>query len=153
MVSVPLGGDNAGVSFRRIMVPFDGSEGAKRALEVGVDLARSFDAELLVLAVEAHLPRFAATVGEVQEEQLLAETETTVSLGEAAEYGRQRGTQIQTEVRAGNAPHAIVQVAKERDVDLIVIGHRGHSGLWGHFLGATADRVSEHAPCSVLIAR
>ena len=134
------------------MVPYDGSPGAKRALEVGVDLARSTDAELLVLAIEAHLPRFPATVGEVQEEQLLEESEALVNLGEAEEYARRRGKKIRTEVRAGSAPHAIVATAKAHDVDLIVIGQSGHSGLWGHLLG-TADRVSEQAPCSVLIAR
>jgi nucleotide-binding universal stress UspA family protein len=145
-------GDNRAVSFKRVMVPYDGSPGARRALEVGVDLARSTDAELLVLAIEAHLPHFAATVGEVQEEQLLEESEALVSLSEAEEYARRRGTAIRTEVRAGRAPHTIVATAKEHDVDLIVIGQSGHSGLLSHLLG-TADRVSEQAPCSVLIAR
>jgi nucleotide-binding universal stress UspA family protein len=141
------------MTFNRVMVAYDGSLGAKRALEVGVDLARSFDIELFVLAVEAHLPRFAATVGEVQEEQRYEENEAAVSLGEAEEYGRRRGTKIRTEARVGSAPHTIALTAKEQDVDLIVLGHSGHSGLWGHLLGTTADRVSEYAACSVLIAR
>jgi nucleotide-binding universal stress UspA family protein len=92
-------------------------------------------------------------VGEVQDEQLLEETEALVSLGQAEEYARRRGMEIRTAVRAGNAPHGIVQIAREQSVDLIVIGHNERSGPWGHVPGTTADRVSQYAPCSVLIAR
>lgn len=141
------------MTFKRIMVPYDGSAGAKRALEVAVDLARLTDAELLALAVEAHLPHYAATVGEVQEEQRLEETEARANLGEAVDYARRRGIELRTEIRAGNVAHTIVQAARELNVDLIVIGHSGRSGLWGHLLGTTADRVSEQATCSVLITR
>jgi nucleotide-binding universal stress UspA family protein len=46
-----------------------------------------------------------------------------------------------------------VKYAKDKKCDLIVLGHSGHSRLWGHLLGHTADRVSEYASCSVLIVR
>jgi len=139
--------------FKRVLVPYDGSDGAKRALEVAVDIALPTGAELLGVAVEAHLPHYAATVGEVEEERRLEESACEALLREAAAYVRRRGLQMRTEVRGGNAAHAIVQAAGDNDVDLVVIGHSGHSGLWGHLLGGTADRVSEHAHCSVLIAR
>jgi len=54
---------------------------------------------------------------------------------------------------AGATSVEIVQAAQERHVDLIVIGHSGHSGVWGMFLGTTAEKVSRHASCSVLIVR
>jgi nucleotide-binding universal stress UspA family protein len=46
-----------------------------------------------------------------------------------------------------------VSFAKEGNYDLIVIGHSDHSELWGRLLGDTADRVSDHAHCSVLIVK
>ncbi len=135
------------------MLAYDGSPGARKALETAVDLAGSLGSDLLAVTVEAHLPRYAATVGEVEEERAAEESQATTSLAEATGYARGHGIVLETEVRAGNAAHAIVQAAKEHGVDLIVLGASGRSGLWGHFLGGTADRVSEHAPCAVLIAR
>jgi nucleotide-binding universal stress UspA family protein len=141
------------VGFDRILVPYDGSRGSKRALEVALDLALAEGAEVLGVAVAAHLPRFGATVGEVDEERRVEEAQARTHLEEAAAYAAARGVALRTEIRAGNAAHAILQAAEDHDVDLIVLGHSGVSGLWGHFVGTTADRVSEHARCSVLIAR
>ena len=53
----------------------------------------------------------------------------------------------------GHPAQTLLTVAKEEAVHLIVVGSRGHSGLWDRMLGHTADRISEAAPCSVLIAR
>ena len=61
--------------------------------------------------------------------------------------------ELQTQVRAGHPAQQIVEVAGEHQVDLIVIGHSGHSGVWGRFLGSTAEKVSRHAACSVLLVR
>jgi nucleotide-binding universal stress UspA family protein len=55
--------------FRKILVANDGSENAFRALEVAVDLARRYGAELHQLSVEEHLPHYAASLGEVLEAQ------------------------------------------------------------------------------------
>ena len=55
--------------FTRILVGLDGSEAAQRALERALDLAALYGAELLVVSVEEKLPAYAATVGEVQEEE------------------------------------------------------------------------------------
>jgi nucleotide-binding universal stress UspA family protein len=68
--------------------------------------------------------------------------------------GRARsGVLVETEVLLGHPAQQIVQAAQEHHVDLIVVGHSGHSGVWGMFLGTTAEKVSRHAPCSVLIVR
>jgi nucleotide-binding universal stress UspA family protein len=58
-----------------------------------------------------------------------------------------------TQVRAGHPAQRIVEVSREQRIDLIVIGHSGHSGVWGRFLGSTAEKVSRHATCSVLLVR
>src|SRR5262249_60211206 len=57
------------------------------------------------------------------------------------------------EIRPGHAAQALPHYAMEVGAELLVIGHSGHSGIWGRLLGTTADKVVEHAPCSVLVVR
>jgi len=56
-------------------------------------------------------------------------------------------------VRPGHPAKAIVEVAKEGKFDLSLMGHSGLSEVWTRLLGTTAEKVSRHAPCSVLIVR
>lgn len=62
-------------------------------------------------------------------------------------YDGSEGSHQALEIRAGHPAQTIVHWAKEKDADLIVIGHCGHSGMWGLFLGGTAEKVSRHASC------
>ena len=62
------------------------------------------------------------------------------------------GVPVEVELRPGHAAEVIVRVAREREADLIVLGHKGHF-LRDHLLGSTADRVAEHAECPVMIVR
>jgi len=57
------------------------------------------------------------------------------------------------ETRAGHPAQEIVRAAEQHRADLIVVGHSRHSSVWGRFLGSTAEKISRHAPCSVLIVR
>jgi nucleotide-binding universal stress UspA family protein len=60
---------------------------------------------------------------------------------------------MRTEIRAGHPAQEIARAARDHDADLVVVGHTGHSGEWARFLGTTAEKVSRHAACSVLIVR
>jgi nucleotide-binding universal stress UspA family protein len=53
----------------------------------------------------------------------------------------------------GHAADAIVRYAENEGVNLVVIGQHGHSRIARFFLGSTSDRVSEHAPCTVMIVK
>lgn len=141
------------MAFSRVLVAFDGSGGARKALESAIDVARTDGAELTVLAVESHLPHYGATVGEVEEERRLEESECADLLREASARAATRDVKVKGEIRAGHAAKAILEAAKDHDADLVVIGHAGHSGVWEMLLGATAERVSRHASCSVLLVR
>ncbi len=61
--------------------------------------------------------------------------------------------QIETFARQGDAADAIIDVAEEQRSDLIVVGNRGMTGAKRFLLGSVPNRVSHHAPCSVLIVR
>jgi nucleotide-binding universal stress UspA family protein len=139
--------------FRKILLAYDGSEGANRALAVGIDLAKIHGAELWTLAVQEKLPRFSGTIDEVQEEKQFADEQYGKLLEAAKVKAKEAGIELKTLMRAGHPAQTVVAVAKEGKFDLVLVGHTGLSGVWAAFLGTTAEKVSRHAPCSVLIVR
>jgi nucleotide-binding universal stress UspA family protein len=139
--------------YKKILVAYDGSEGANKALEAGINLAKIHGAELVALSVQEGLPRFASTIDEVQEEKAYANQHYGKLLEKARARAQEAGVELKTIMRPGHPAKTIVQVAKEGKFDLVLVGHTGLSEVWAAFLGTTAEKVSRHAPCSVLIVR
>jgi nucleotide-binding universal stress UspA family protein len=136
------------------LVAFDGSAGSARALEAAAVMAREYGlAALHALAVAEPGPRFAATVGEVDEDREAAEAHYRELLEQARRVATEHGVELEGKVVHGHTAQRIVEEARAGGYDLLVLGHSGHSGVWGQFLGTTTDKVSRHAPCSVLIVR
>ena len=71
----------------------------------------------------------------------------------AAAIARERGVEVDLSPRQGDPADAILDVAEERDADLIVVGNKGMTGAKRFLLGSVPNKVSHHAPCSVLIIR
>jgi nucleotide-binding universal stress UspA family protein len=139
--------------FRRVLVAYDGSQGATRALHAAVRLAVEQDAELIVLAVAGHLPHYGATVSEFEVAYEIEAQTCRRLLKEAVAYAHEHGATVRTEIRPGQAAQQLVRAAIEHDADLIVLGHSGRPGVGGLMLGFTAERVSRSAPCPVLLVR
>jgi nucleotide-binding universal stress UspA family protein len=72
-----------------------------------------------------------------------------------AERQARRGgvTEVETVARQGDAADAILDVAEEQRSDLIVVGNKGMTGAKRFLLGSVPNKISHHAPCSVLIVR
>ncbi len=138
--------------FRKILVAYDGSDGAKRALTVGISLAQSYGAALWALAVQESLPRFSATVDEMKEEKMFADEHFGKLLQTAKAQTQEAGIELQTIVRPGYPSKTIIDVVNEGNFDLVLIGASGLSGVW-RFLGTTAEKVIRHASCSVVVVR
>jgi nucleotide-binding universal stress UspA family protein len=139
--------------YKNILIAYDASVGSKKALLAAIDLAKSLGAQLKAIWIKSKLPHYPETVSEVQEEQAAADAFLEGLEKDIATYSRDHGITIDLFSIAGNPSNIIVSYAKEHSIDLIVLGNEGHSRLWGSSLGHTADRVSEHAHCSVLIVR
>lgn len=138
--------------FERILVAIDGSECSDRAFAKALELAALAGAGITALAVEGPLPAYAATVGEVEEVKREKDA-FFETLGRSARLrAEQSGIHIDVDIRPGHAADVISRVAEEGGYDLVVLGHRGHF-VRDRLLGSTADRVSEHAPCPVMIVR
>jgi nucleotide-binding universal stress UspA family protein len=144
--------------FRKLLMPVDGSEGARRAVRVAGELAEKFDAAITLLHVVEIRPGLMAG-GEVagmvgaealveqgyeQAKQILADARADLALP---------AERVTEEVLSGHPAETICRTAKQGDYDLIVVGSRGLSQVAAFFLGSVSDRVSHHAPCSVLIVR
>ncbi|MDQ7844124.1 MAG: universal stress protein [Armatimonadota bacterium] len=134
----------------RILIAHDGSAQARRAVEVGVDLAARYGATVTVLTA-LHVPAFPATMGEVQEATQEQRRVVERFQREAVEYARLHGIDPRLEIVVGHPAEAIVEYARAHGMDLIVMGHRGMSNLQRFFVGSVADRVVDHAPCMVLV--
>ena len=139
--------------FRHLVVALDGSESSWRALDVALDLAARAGAAVDVVSVEEELPRYVATREESASERSEADSYYSEMHEEARRRAARHGVSIHTGILRGHEVQALIDYVCSDGYDLLVVGHRGHSGVWGAFMGSTADKLVGHAPCSVLVTR
>ena len=145
------------IDLRRILVPTDFSESSGNALTYAVAFAEKFGAEIRLLHVVQDLALFipeAVLVGPAPAppvEQFAAAARA--ALEHAISDLRRPGLTVHPEVVEGTPYEEIVRFAREREVDLIVIGSHGRSGLAHILLGGVTDKVVRRAPCPVLTVR
>ena len=139
--------------FKRILVAYDGSKSGKAALECAIAMAKASNAPITALWIREPLPRYTDLPGEAEEAAEAADEYFEARCREVAASAAQHEIDVACKTLLGHPAKAMVQFANEGNYDLIVIGHSDHSGLWGRLLGDTADRISDHAHCSVLIVK
>jgi nucleotide-binding universal stress UspA family protein len=123
-----------------VLAAYNGSPASDRAVQAAVDFARG-GAQVIGVTVRA-------PTGDTDTEAPPTKLVETI----AAHTGA-FGMRLSTELRTGHPAQEILAAARSHQADLIVLGHSGRSGTWGRFLGTTAEKVSRHAECSVLIIR
>ena len=144
--------------FSRIVVGTDGSETAKHAVHEATELAKKTGASLDIVSAYDPVP-----ASRLREERLEApaDIEHTLSpsedvdatLAEAAQQVEAAGVPVRTFKRQGEPADVILDVAEEENADLIVVGNKGMTGAKRFLLGSVPNKVSHHAPSSVLIVR
>ena len=144
--------------FRTIVVGTDGSDTATEAVRHAVALARSVGAKVeLVSAYEPVSPqRLREEVAQVPADlqwRVNPRAHVDATLGDAAEVAAEAGVEVETYPRQGDPADAILDVAEETGADLVVVGNKGMTGARRFLLGSVPNKVSHHAPCSVLIIR
>jgi nucleotide-binding universal stress UspA family protein len=145
--------------FRSIVVGTDGSATAREAVTQAVALARAFDATLHVVcayeppAVQMLRGEPRGTEATLDDWALNARADAEATLAEAQELAAGGGVPVQRYARQGDAADAILDVAEERSADLVIVGNKGFTGAKRFLLGSVPNKVSHHAPCSVLIIR
>jgi nucleotide-binding universal stress UspA family protein len=133
----------------KILVAYDGSDGAKRALEAVGEL-RPAGGAVTVLGVAEGVPLFgyAGTLPSPEEEE-----ECRRRLDEAGKALAAQGIVPALVTRRGDPATAILDEAQKEEADLIVIGTRGLSTAERWLVGSVSTKVFHHARCSVLVAR
>jgi nucleotide-binding universal stress UspA family protein len=144
--------------FSRIVVGTDGSDTAAEAVRQAVDLAKLSGAQLSIVSAYEPVPK-----RQVEQEQQEAPADVAYEFGPrenvnlvldaAAAAARKEGVEVQTHPAEADPADAILDVAEETKADLIVVGNKGMTGARRFLLGSVPNKVSHHAPCSVIIVR
>ena len=117
--------------YKRILIATDGSKTASQAVAIGADVAKNVGAEALLVFV-----------GEPGKgEKVLSDAAQAVG-------GKAKTISVQ-----GDPADKILETAENENVDLIVVGNKGMTGAKRFLLGSVPNKVSHHAPCSVMIIR
>ncbi len=145
------------VSIKSVLCPIDFSDSSEHALTYAIALAQSYDATLKLLHVvqpplmsvpgDPMVPEFSS---EVMEDIAAASRRR---LDEIATKTREQVANVETEIATGSPFVEIITVAKDQDVDLIVIGTHGRTGLAHVMIGSVAEKVVRKAPCPVLTVK
>jgi nucleotide-binding universal stress UspA family protein len=143
---------------RSILLPTDFSQCAESALPYAADLARQMKARLVCLhVVETVMPPvgYAAVAEPLPAMDIGGQLEESATrelpkLGAREECA---GLEVEEVVARGDAAGEIVRVARERNIDLIVISSHGRTGFRRMIFGSTAESVVRHAHCPVLVVK
>ena len=146
--------------FKKLLVALDGSDHARKALDLAGDLAVKYDAELLVLHavtnwnVSKELQRYAEVEHLKVSPQHLYQVVGEKLVREAELHLQSRGLKRVTPiVEDGDPATTIVATAKARGVDLIVMGSRGLSDVKGLLMGSVSHKVAHLAPCTCITVK
>ena len=129
--------------YEHILIPTDGSENVAQAIDNGVAIATQFDATVHALSVVPYV---------VTRDRLRYDPETEAE--RAVETVEQRcteeGVDVSTAIRKGSPPEEVLAYSKDNDIDVIVMGTHGRSGLEHAIIGSVAERVVRKSTIPVL---
>ena len=142
------------IRLKRILFPTDFSECAEHAMKYAMEMARRFESKLYVMHVldtriYGHLEPFATTVWSVYD----AKEEAAKSIVDIIPESEREALKAESLVREGTPFVEIIKFAREAEIDLIVIGTHGRTGLSHMLMGSVAEKVVRKAHCPVLTIR
>ncbi|WP_333829408.1 universal stress protein [Pararhodobacter sp.] len=143
--------------FSKILVPFDGSNSAEGAIRKAVELAALTGGEIVLLTVYRHHSMLEASFSMVRpsdpgnmDEILRRHAQEVAEHGKS--IAREAGAEkVRAFIKSGPPARTIVAWAKDKEVDLIVLGSRGLGSVEGYLLGSVSHKVTGLAKCPVLV--
>ena len=144
--------------YSSIVVGTDGSETANEAVRQATELAKQTGAKMHLVSAfepvpEGRLRQERQQVPDDLQWMVNPREDVQNTLKEAAEKIEEEGVKTETHAREGDPADAILDVAEEQNSDLIVVGNKGMSGARRFLLGSVPNKVSHHAPSSVMIIK
>ena len=149
------------MAFKHILVPVDFSEYSDAAMKVAVNLAKKLDSQILALHVCPDLQSKAqdywvgyliSIQAEIKAQENI-EKKIRKKLEEYVGHFQEKYPHITLELRRGQTGEEILEIAKGKKFDLIVMGTHGRSSLLHLAMGSTTEQIIRNAPCPVLTVR
>lgn len=141
------------MAFDRILIAVDGSHGGESATRLGGELAEDRNVEvLLVHAVP--LPPLVAGIDQSISDESLDYLEDTAhqALSKSEDILAEMSVKAERIIKAGSPAEVILNVAEDREADVIVVGHRGFGAMKRFILGSVSSKLAHHARCALLLA-
>ncbi len=139
--------------YNKILVATDGSENAKKAVSCAIELAKANDAELYTVYVISNVSMYAGirdvSWAESMNEHFAREGEEANEM--VSEKGKAADIEVKSFILEGNPGEEIVDFAEANDIDMIVMGTRGQTGISRFMLGSVAERVVRHSKVQTLV--
>ncbi|MDY0388509.1 MAG: universal stress protein [Methanolobus sp.] len=149
--------------YRKIMVAIDGSENANKAALSGIEIAKLAGAKLYALNVMPMTPHPSYFGVPIEPPKKVSKNEEslhehfekggTKALDAVKEMGTQAGVEVETVLVSGHPGSEIIDFAETNDIDLIVMGTLGRTGLDRVILGSVATDVVRNANTRVLVVK
>jgi nucleotide-binding universal stress UspA family protein len=136
---------------RKLLVGFDGSEPANRALAMAEDLAREHEARIVLVSA---LQPYVAGAGMVAVPEIPTRSQLEAAQKEIdalAETMRARGNRIETQVEIGAPAATLLELADEMQVDVIVVGRSGRGAITRAFLGSVTTQLLHQSTRPLLV--
>jgi nucleotide-binding universal stress UspA family protein len=146
--------------FNTIVVAVDGSDHAAKAAEVAIDMAKRYGSKLIALSVYRHISQLESTHSLVRARYTPEPPDAT--LGElardavdwVAERAKEQGLdEVETAVKRGPISRTIVEFAKDRSADAIILGSRGLGDVTGMLLGSVSHKVNSLSECTCITVK
>ncbi|MGQ9486070.1 MAG: universal stress protein [Desulfosoma sp.] len=136
---------------KSMIVAYDGSEQSEKAFRFALDMAVKYGAKMTVISVAS--PGEPAVSVELEEMLDNAKEYFEGHYKRLRKLAQAQGIEMACEVRVGHPAEQIVQAAEEKNVDVIVTGHRGDTLTHRWLVGSVAKRIIAYSHCSVFVVR
>ncbi len=140
------------MKFKRILLPFDGSDNSISAARYALDLAKMYSAHVTIVNCyewNRNFPEVPETLIEELKSSRIREAEGV--LNKTREIFANQGVEHSFETIAGSPGNILPKLSKSKEYDLIIMGSHGHSDIVGLFLGSVTHKVLNTIYCPVLI--
>lgn len=140
--------------FKRILVAYDGSQHAKKALEVAIDIAKKYGAKIYIVEVVDTATILSLSIGPVPADVIDSmRDKAKADLNDAEAKARSEGVQVETALLEGDPANAVVEYADRIGADLIITGSRGLSTIKRVLLGSVSTGIVTHSNKPVLVVK
>ena len=137
--------------YMNILVPLDGSEDSQKALLQACDLAKNYQANLILVYV-IDKPLSLNLLDRKEYLEILRKFGNKVLI-KGKQTSENKGLDVTTIMKEGNITNEIVKLAKNKKCNLIIVGSKGLGATARFFLGSVSNKLANNSPCSILIVK